>query len=100
MPTIRTSPLRDAVISPAPLQRPIRVWHGSATSERSVELAAEFGDPVFSANGMNPVTRYAELVRHYRSLLASRGFPESEALVGAGHGQTYVTKRSQDARAA
>jgi alkanesulfonate monooxygenase SsuD/methylene tetrahydromethanopterin reductase-like flavin-dependent oxidoreductase (luciferase family) len=100
VPTIRTSPLRDAVISPAPRQRPIRVWHGSATSERSVELAAEFGDPVFSANGMNPVTRYAELVRHYRTLLASRGFPESKALVGAGHGQTYVTKRSQDARAA
>jgi alkanesulfonate monooxygenase SsuD/methylene tetrahydromethanopterin reductase-like flavin-dependent oxidoreductase (luciferase family) len=100
VPSIRTAPLRDAVISPPPLQRPVRVWHGSATSERSVELAAEFGDPVFSANGMNPVTRYAELVRHYRSSLAERGYPASAALVGAGHGQTYVTKRSQDARAA
>jgi alkanesulfonate monooxygenase SsuD/methylene tetrahydromethanopterin reductase-like flavin-dependent oxidoreductase (luciferase family) len=100
VPSIRTAPLHDAVISPPPLQRPIRVWHGSATSERSVELAAEFGDPVFSANGMNPVTRYAELVRHYRASLGERGFPASTALVGAGHGQTYVTKRSQDARAA
>jgi alkanesulfonate monooxygenase SsuD/methylene tetrahydromethanopterin reductase-like flavin-dependent oxidoreductase (luciferase family) len=100
VPSIRTAPLRDAVISPAPLQRPIRVWHGSATSERSVELAAEFGDPVFSANGMNPVTRYAELVRHYRSEFAARGHDPAAALVGAGHGQTYVTKRSQDARSA
>lgn len=98
VPTIRTSPLKDAVISPPPLQRPIRVWHGSATSERSVELAAEFGDPVFSANGMNPVTRYAELVRHYRASLAAVGHPPESALVGAGHGQTYVTRRSQDAR--
>jgi alkanesulfonate monooxygenase SsuD/methylene tetrahydromethanopterin reductase-like flavin-dependent oxidoreductase (luciferase family) len=98
VPSIRTAPLNDAVVSPKPLQDRIRVWHGSATSERSVELAAEFGDPVFSANGMNPVTRYAELVRHYRDRWAAYGHDPADVLVGAGHGQTYVTRRSQDAR--
>ncbi len=58
-------------VHPQPLQPKIRIWHGSATAERSVELAAEFGDPVFSANGMNPITRYAELIRHYRDRWAA-----------------------------
>jgi alkanesulfonate monooxygenase SsuD/methylene tetrahydromethanopterin reductase-like flavin-dependent oxidoreductase (luciferase family) len=100
VPSIRTAPLTDAEVFPKPLQPKIRIWHGSATAERSVELAAEFGDPVFSANGMNPVTRYAELVRHYRARWAEQGRDPADALVGAGHGQTYVTKSSQDATAA
>lgn len=100
VPSIRTSPLSEAVISPRPVQPRIRIWHGSATTERSVELAAEHGDPVFSANGMNPVTRYAELVRHYRARWAAHGRDPKDALVGAGHGQTYVTRKSQDAREA
>ena len=65
-----------------------------------MELAAEFGDPVFSANGMNPVTRYAELIHHYRSRWAQAGRDPADALVGAGHGQTFVTRDSQDAVAA
>lgn len=100
MPSIRKTPLTDAEVAPQPLQAKIRIWHGSATAERSVELAAEFGDPVFSANGMNPVTRYAELIRHYRSRWAAAGRDLADALVGAGHGQTYVTRDSQDAVAA
>jgi len=96
VPSIRTAPLRDAEVHPKPLQPRIRVWHGSATAERSVELAAEFGDPVFSANGMNPVTRYAELIRHYRETWTARGRDPGDALVGAGH-QLYVTRASQDA---
>ena len=100
VPSIRTAPLTDAEIAPQPLQPAIRIWHGSATAERSVELAAEFGDPVFSANGMNPVTRYAELIRHYRTRWAQAGRDPADALVGAGHGQTYVTRDSQDAVAA
>jgi alkanesulfonate monooxygenase SsuD/methylene tetrahydromethanopterin reductase-like flavin-dependent oxidoreductase (luciferase family) len=97
VPSIRTAPLTGAEVYPQPLQPKIRIWHGSATAERSVELAAEFGDPVFSANGMNPVTRYAELVRHYRDRWAALGRDPADALVGAGHAQTYVTRNSQDA---
>jgi alkanesulfonate monooxygenase SsuD/methylene tetrahydromethanopterin reductase-like flavin-dependent oxidoreductase (luciferase family) len=97
VPSIRTAPLTDAEVRPKPLQDKIRIWHGSATAERSVELAAEFGDPVFSANGMNPITRYAELIGHYRATWAEHGRDPAEALVGAGHGQTYVTRNSQQA---
>ncbi|GIG21737.1 luciferase-like monooxygenase [Cellulomonas chitinilytica] len=97
LPTIRRSPLRDVTVFPAPVQRRIRVWHGSATAERSVELAAEFGDPIFSANGFNPLEYYARLVRHYRGAWSARGRDPQDALVGAGHGFVYVAERSQDA---
>jgi alkanesulfonate monooxygenase SsuD/methylene tetrahydromethanopterin reductase-like flavin-dependent oxidoreductase (luciferase family) len=98
--SIRKTPLTEAEVHPQPLQPKIRIWHGSATAERSVELAVEFGDPVFSANGMNPVTRYAELIDHYRDRWAAAGRDPADALVGAGHGQTYVTRNSQEAVAA
>src|SRR5690606_14660481 len=51
-------PLHEAEVVPRPLQRPIRVWHGSATSKASVELAARWGDPIFSANVTNPIEPY------------------------------------------
>ena len=34
--------LTDAETWPRPLQRPVRVWHGSATSRESVDLAARW----------------------------------------------------------
>ncbi|GAA4845680.1 LLM class flavin-dependent oxidoreductase [Luteimicrobium xylanilyticum] len=97
LPTIRRTPLREASVFPPPLQRRIRVWHGSATAQRSVELAAEYGDPIFSANGFNPLEYYARLVRHYRETWAARGRDPQDALVGAGHGAVLVAERSQDA---
>lgn len=59
--------LTEAETWPRPLQQPIRVWHGSATSRESVDLAARYGDPIFSANVTNPIEPYAELIRHYRN---------------------------------
>jgi len=47
--------LRDAEVWPRPLQQPVRVWHGSATSKESVDLAARYCDPLFSANVTNPI---------------------------------------------
>ena len=90
-------PLNEAETWPRPLQQPIRIWHGSATSERSVELAAKWGDPLFSANVTNPIERYAELVRHYRERWAHHGRDPKEALVGAGSAGYYAAKASQDA---
>jgi alkanesulfonate monooxygenase SsuD/methylene tetrahydromethanopterin reductase-like flavin-dependent oxidoreductase (luciferase family) len=83
--------LHDAEVWPRPLQQPIRVWHGSATSRESVDLAARYGDPLFSANVTNPIEPYAELVRYYRDPAA--------AVVGAGTAGYYATRSSQQALA-
>ncbi|WP_051580197.1 LLM class flavin-dependent oxidoreductase [Pseudonocardia acaciae] len=91
--------LTDAEVWPRPLQRPVRVWHGSATSRESVELAARYGDPLFSANVTNPIEPYAELVRHYRERWAHHGHDPADALVGAGTAGFYLARNSQDALA-
>ena len=82
---------------PRPLQQPVRVWHGSATSQESVDLAAKWGDPLFSANVTNPIEPYAELVRYYRERWASYGNDPADALVGAGTAGYYGAKTSQEA---
>ena len=82
---------------PRPLQQPIRVWHGSATSQTSVDLAAKWGDPLFSANVTNTIEPYAELVRYYRGRWVDYGHDPADALVGAGSAGYYGAKTSQEA---
>lgn len=77
-------PLVNAKTLPRPLQRRIRIWHGSATSEDSVDLAARHGDPIFSANVGNLIEPYAKLVRYYRQRWELYGHRPEDALVGAG----------------
>ncbi|MFG1703722.1 LLM class flavin-dependent oxidoreductase [Nonomuraea sp. M3C6] len=89
--------LTDAETWPRPLQQPIRVWHGSATSKESVDLAALYGDPLFSANVTNPIEPYAELVAYYRERWAHYGHDPAAALVGAGSAGYYATRNSQEA---
>ena len=89
--------LVNAKALPRPLQSRIRIWHGSATSTDSVDLAARHGDPIFSANVSNPVEPYAELVRHYRERWKFYGNRPEDALVGAGTAGFYVTPTSQEA---
>ncbi|WP_329237478.1 LLM class flavin-dependent oxidoreductase [Actinoallomurus sp. NBC_01490] len=89
--------LTDAETWPRPLQQPIRIWHGSATSKESVDLAARWGDPLFSANVTNPIEPYAELADHYRERWAHYGHDPKDVLIGAGSAGYYATKRSQDA---
>ena len=91
--------LKQAETWPRPLQQPIRVWHGSATSKDSVELAAKWGDPLFSANVTNPIEPYAELVRYYRERWSFYGRPPEDALIGAGTAGYYAAKTSQEAMA-
>ncbi|NNG39077.1 LLM class flavin-dependent oxidoreductase [Flexivirga sp. ID2601S] len=93
-------PLRDAEVWPEPLQRPIRVWHGSATSRESVDLAARYGDPLFSANVTGPIEPYAALVDHYREQWGHYGHDPALLTVGAGSAGLSIAARSQDARAA
>lgn len=90
-------PLTDAVTVPRPLQRRLTIWHGSATSRDSVDLAARYGDPVFSANVTNPIEPYAELIDYYRQRWAEYGHDPAAARVGAGTAGLYVTRTSQEA---
>jgi alkanesulfonate monooxygenase SsuD/methylene tetrahydromethanopterin reductase-like flavin-dependent oxidoreductase (luciferase family) len=88
-------PLHEAEAWPRPLQQPIRVWHGSATSRESVDLAAKYGDPLFSANVTNPIQPYAELVRYYRERWEFYGHDPALAAVGAGSAGYYAHPNSQ-----
>ncbi len=89
--------LNEAEVWPRPLQQPVRVWHGSATSKESVDLAARYGDPLFSANVTNPIEPYAELVHYYRERWASYGHDPALATVGAGTAGYYAKHNSQEA---
>ncbi|MER6013841.1 LLM class flavin-dependent oxidoreductase [Streptomyces bluensis] len=89
--------LNDAEVWPRPLQQPIRVWHGSATSKESVDLAARYGDPLFSANVTHPIEPYAELIRHYRDRWEHYGHDPAGIAVGAGTAGVYVARTSQEA---
>ncbi len=90
-------PLHEAEVWPRPLQQPIRVWHGSATSRESVDLAARYGDPLFSANVTNPIEPYAELIRYYRERWVHYGHDPAGLAVGAGTAGYHAQPRSQDA---
>ena len=89
--------LHEAETWPRPLQQPVRVWHGSATSERSVDLAARYGEPLFSANVTNPIEPYAALVRYYRERWEHYGHDPALITVGAGSAGYFARKNSQDA---
>ncbi|MFD8223093.1 LLM class flavin-dependent oxidoreductase [Streptomyces massasporeus] len=92
-------PLTDAEVWPRPYQQPIRVWHGSATSKESVDLAARYGDPLFSANVTNPIEPYAELIRYYRERWLFHGHDPARIAVGAGTAGIHVAPTSQQALA-
>ncbi|TKA10367.1 LLM class flavin-dependent oxidoreductase [Actinacidiphila oryziradicis] len=92
--------LAGAEVWPRPLQQPVRVWHGSATSRESVDLAARYGDPLFSANVSNPIGPYAELIRYYRQRWEHYGHDPGRAVVGAGTAGYYAARSSQEAIAA
>ena len=90
-------PLVDAKALPRPLQPRIRIWHGSATSRDSVDLAARNGDPIFSANVTYPIEPYAELVHYYRERWEQYGHDPGDALVGAGTAGFHIAATTQQA---
>jgi alkanesulfonate monooxygenase SsuD/methylene tetrahydromethanopterin reductase-like flavin-dependent oxidoreductase (luciferase family) len=91
-------PLTDTTTVPRPYgDRPPRVWHGSATSLNSTELAARHGDPLFSANAIQPSEAYARLIRHYRERFAEYGHDPRTAHVGAGSGGLFIADTTQEA---
>ncbi|MCX4093770.1 LLM class flavin-dependent oxidoreductase [Nocardia sp. alder85J] len=89
--------LTAAKALPRPLQPRLRIWHGSATSRESVDLAARYGDPLFSANVTHPIEPYGELIDHYRERWAAYGHDPADVLIGAGTAGFLVTADSQRA---
>lgn len=90
-------PLNGVTTQPRPLQRPIPVWHGSASSTLSTELAARYGEPLFSSNSFHPLEKYKNLIDHYRERLAHYGHDPGRALIGAGCGGLYVANTDEEA---
>lgn len=92
----RTS-FEQITTQPRPLQSPIPVWHGSASSTRSTELAAKYGEPLFSSNSFHPQAKYKALIDHYRERLAFYGHDPNKALIGSGAGSLYLANTTEEA---
>ncbi|SDS11224.1 LLM class flavin-dependent oxidoreductase [Microlunatus soli] len=90
-------PLTDFSPRPDWLQPAPRIWHGSATSTQSTDLAARAGDPLFSANVTGKLEQYRDLVDDYRKRWADHGRDPADALVGAGAAAFHVAPTSQQA---
>ncbi|MFE6255984.1 LLM class flavin-dependent oxidoreductase [Agromyces sp. NPDC057865] len=89
---------RATTTLPRPYAGAPRVWHGSATTLASAALAARWGDPLFSANAIQPLRNYAVLVDHYRDEFARHGHDLRSAYVGAGSGALFLADTTQQAR--
>jgi alkanesulfonate monooxygenase SsuD/methylene tetrahydromethanopterin reductase-like flavin-dependent oxidoreductase (luciferase family) len=90
-------PLKNATTLPRPYDGLPRVWHGSATSLNSPELAAKHGDPLFTANAVQPREAYAKLIDHYRERFEAYGHDPARAHVAAGSGGLLIADSSQQA---
>jgi alkanesulfonate monooxygenase SsuD/methylene tetrahydromethanopterin reductase-like flavin-dependent oxidoreductase (luciferase family) len=92
------SPLQDATTRPRPFAGAPRVWHGSATTQTSAALAGRWGDPLFSANAIQPRENYKVLIDHYRAEYARHGHDPRYAYVAAGAGFLFLADTTQQAR--
>ena len=91
-------PLEDATTLPRPFAGAPRVWHGSATTTTSAALAAKWGDPLFSANAIQPRANYQVLIDHYRAEYDRHGHDPRHAFVAAGAGFLFLADTTQQAR--
>jgi len=91
-------PLQNVTTQPRPFQKQIPVWHGSASSTLSTELAAQYGEPLFSSNTLHRQEKYKALIDHYRERLAYYGHDPAKAVIGAGAGGSlYLANTTEDA---
>lgn len=93
-------PLDGVTTLPRPYAGPPRVWHGSATTLTSAELAAAYGDPIISANAIQPRDSYTRLLDHYKQKYAEHGHDPQRLLIGAGAGFLYLADTTQKAKEA
>ncbi|ALE72853.1 luciferase [Pseudonocardia sp. EC080610-09] len=82
---------------PRPYDGPFRIWHGSATSTAAVDLAARWGDPIFSANALQPRENYRVLIDRYREKLAEHGHDPAAGYVGSGSGGLFLADTDAEA---
>ncbi|MFD2841582.1 LLM class flavin-dependent oxidoreductase [Populibacterium corticicola] len=82
---------------PRPYSGPFRIWHGSATSEFAVRLAAQYGDPIISANALQPRENYKVLIDLYRELCEAEGHDPRFAYVGSGSGGLFLAETTEKA---
>jgi alkanesulfonate monooxygenase SsuD/methylene tetrahydromethanopterin reductase-like flavin-dependent oxidoreductase (luciferase family) len=91
-------PLHEVTSLPRPFAGAPRVWHGSATTLASASLAATWGDPLFSANAIQPRANYKVLIDHYRAEYSRHGHDSRYGYVAAGSGFLFLTDTTQEAR--
>jgi alkanesulfonate monooxygenase SsuD/methylene tetrahydromethanopterin reductase-like flavin-dependent oxidoreductase (luciferase family) len=94
------TPLTDpTTTTPRPFDGPPRIWHGSATTLASAALAAKWGDPLFTANAIQPRENYHVLIRHYREEYERHGHDPNQQYVGSGSGAggVFIADTTQEA---
>lgn len=89
--------LDGATTYPRPFDGPFRIWHGSATSTTAVDLAAKWGEPIFSANALQPRENYLVLIDRYREQLAAHGHDPALGYVGSGSGGLFLADTDAEA---
>lgn len=89
--------LADVTTLPRPFDGPFRIWHGSATSARAVDLAAKWGDPIVTANALQPRENYKVLIDRYREHYAAHGHDPAKAYVGSGSGGLFLADTTEKA---
>ncbi len=91
-------PLNNVTTQPRTFQKKIPVWHGSASSTLSTELAAKYGEPIFSSNTLHRQEKYKALIEHYRERWAYYGHDPKDAIVGTGAGGSiYLANTTEEA---
>lgn len=91
------SDLAGVTTFPRPFAGPFRIWHGSATSTVAVDLAARWGDPIFSANALQPRENYRVLIDRYREKLVEHGHDPALGYVGSGSGGLFLADTDAEA---
>ncbi|WP_427134858.1 LLM class flavin-dependent oxidoreductase [Pseudarthrobacter sp. S9] len=92
--------LTEPTTTPRPFAGAPRVWHGSATSLTSAALAAKWGDPLFTANAIQPRENYQVLIEHYRDEYERHGHDPRHAYLGSGSGAgcVFIANTTQEAK--
>ncbi|MFF1384394.1 LLM class flavin-dependent oxidoreductase [Arthrobacter sp. NPDC058288] len=96
----RSALTEPTITTPRPFAGAPRVWHGSATTLTSAALAAKWGDPLFTANAIQPRENYQVLIDHYREEYERYGHDPRHQYLGSGSGAggVFIADTTQEAK--